>query len=211
MASCVIDGIPLEGHAERSFAALLNNGGIASLHFTSGLMRREFERMIAAFTSGKPAELGAQLKAALGNNSAIRVNEIRFVAQDAAGVAEQLTARTLGESAEHLVPWLHDPEKLLQLIAAAEGEHHDPGASEFGEGGGYDRAAVTVRAAVMVRAAIWLVPVIPAAVQAMARPGVTADRVDSSLPRAKARAKASLDQAQVENLESVDRAAVVQV
>ncbi|MBZ5630850.1 MAG: hypothetical protein LAO06_18495 [Acidobacteriia bacterium] len=117
----LLDGIPIEGQSERSFASLLATSGIASLHFSSGIHAIEFEKFCGAFCSGKPAQLAQQLKDAIGDSSAIRVNEIVFVAQDSNGVAEQLTTRTLGEAAARLVPWLEDPEKLLQLLAAAEG------------------------------------------------------------------------------------------
>ncbi len=57
--------------------------------------------------------------------SGIRVNEIRFVAEDAgfseARVAATLTAKTLGADAEMIQEWFRTPEKMIQLIAAAEG------------------------------------------------------------------------------------------
>src|SRR5512147_838541 len=129
----VVDGMPLEGLSEHSFAALLNSAGIASVHFTSSMKQDDFVHFVAAFCAGKPSEVGEQLKAAFGENGGIRVNELRFIAQDSSNMAEELAARTLGDKA--LVSWLHDPEKLLQLIAAAEGSLN-PGSKGHGEGAG---------------------------------------------------------------------------
>ena len=83
--------------------------------------------MRAFIGGGKSANLAEQLKILLGENgpSGIRINEVRFVAEDAgyadAQLAAQITARTLGADAGKMQAWLRDPQKLIQLIAAAEG------------------------------------------------------------------------------------------
>jgi len=83
---------------------------------------------VDAFASAgsRPSAIAGQLKKRLGENSgAIRVNEIRYVAQDGEGNGDslqtQLATRALGADAERIKDWLNDPQKLLQLIAAAEG------------------------------------------------------------------------------------------
>jgi RNase P/RNase MRP subunit POP5 len=128
----VIDGLPLEGNSERSFANLLTTANIASLNFTYGIQRIDLEQLLRAFHCCKPSEVGQQLKAALGDHGAIRVNEVRFV-PGSEDLAEQLATRTLADRADNLAPWLQDPEKLLQLIAAAEGS--SGGGSGEGTGG----------------------------------------------------------------------------
>jgi len=55
-------------------------------------------------------------------NSTIKINEVKFVAADPltgdVSIAAQIAAQTLGPEFKQ---WLNDPQKLLQLIAAAEG------------------------------------------------------------------------------------------
>ncbi|MGH9684683.1 MAG: PilZ domain-containing protein, partial [Candidatus Acidiferrales bacterium] len=74
------------------------------------------------------------------SRSGIRVNEIRFVAEDAAfsdaRVAAQLTIKTLGADADRLQAWFRSPEKMIQLIAAAEGAHGGPGGAGAGSTSG---------------------------------------------------------------------------
>ncbi len=132
----LIDGIPLEGYLENSFANLLTTANIGSLHFTYGIQRRDLEQLLGAFHSCKPAEVAQQLKATLGDNGNIKVNEIRFVPDTEVGLAEQLAARTLADRADNIAPWLSDPEKLLQLITAAEGSDSRGGGEGSGSGGG---------------------------------------------------------------------------
>ena len=126
----LLDGVPLETtSAERNFAGLLAAAGVASMCFNPALTQEQFAGFLRVFAQlgNKPAGLADQLKAALGSgpHPAIRVNEIRFVAEDAAladaRVAAQITARSLGVDGEKLQAWLNDPQKLIQLIAAAEG------------------------------------------------------------------------------------------
>ncbi|MGA8073473.1 MAG: HEAT repeat domain-containing protein [Candidatus Acidiferrales bacterium] len=136
----LLDGVPLETTpAERSFANLLSAAGIASICFGRGLERHEFALFIRAFmeTGSKASGLAEKLSEFSGKNSSgsIRVNEIRFVAEDSAysdaRVAAQLTVRTLGGDSDQIQEWFRSPEKMIQLIAAAEGAAH-PGASGAG-------------------------------------------------------------------------------
>jgi PBS lyase HEAT-like repeat-containing protein len=123
----LLDGIPLEaGQAERSFAHLLNAAGLASIHFSSQVKVEDFARLVRAFALGgsKAQEVAQQIKQTLGDgkNSTIKINEVKFIAADPAtgeiSVAASIAAQTLGPEFKD---WLNDPQKLLQLIAAAEG------------------------------------------------------------------------------------------
>jgi hypothetical protein len=124
----LLDGIPLEaGNAERSFATLLTTAGLASLHFSRDVTIEDFTRLVRAFTvaGSKATDVAKQIKEALGagqQNSTIKINEVKFVAADPltgdVSIAAQIAAQTLGPEFKQ---WLNDPQKLLQLIAAAEG------------------------------------------------------------------------------------------
>ena len=141
----LLDGVPLEStQAERSFADLLNAAGVASICFLPHVARDEFANLVKAFMeSGGPKSvpLTERLEQYFGNqeSAGIRVNEIRFVAEDAgfseARVAAQLTAKTLGADAEMVQDWFRSPEKMIQLIAAAEGAHGGPGGPGSGGAG----------------------------------------------------------------------------
>ena len=124
----LLDGVPLEGSpAEKQFAELLSAAGVGSVQFFSSIAQDELNRFVRAFPTGKakPAELALQLKAALASARGIRINEICFVATDSrmkdAGVAAQLAAVTLGGDSDKFNRWLNDPQKLLEMIAAAQG------------------------------------------------------------------------------------------
>src|SRR5437773_930234 len=153
----LLDGVPMGSSAgERSFAQLLTSSGIASIHFSTGLSQPQFARFVRAFPSGnaKPSALAEQLKTALGGDTSIKVNEIRYVAEDSsvAGikVAAQLTAKALGAQGDKFREFFEDPNKMLQMILAAEsargggggggagGPGHGPGGAGpgFGLGGG---------------------------------------------------------------------------
>jgi hypothetical protein len=142
----LLDGVPLDSTpAERSFADLLDSAGIASICFSPGVERDEFTNLIRAFmeTGTKSRTLTERLEHHFGKNTAsgIRVNEIRFVPEDAAladaRVVTQLAAKTLGADAGSLQEWFRSPEKMIQLIAAAEGAHSGPGGgSGAGSGSG---------------------------------------------------------------------------
>ncbi len=131
----LLDGVALEsGQAERSFAQLLTAAGLASIHFSKGVTIDDFARLIRAFAVGgsKAQDVVKQIKDTFGDNkhSTIRINEVKFVAADPGSadvtIAAQIAAQTLGPEFKE---WLNDPQKLLQLIAAAEG-------SRAGGGGG---------------------------------------------------------------------------
>jgi hypothetical protein len=123
----LLDGIPLEaGQAERSFAQLLTAAGLSSILFSNKVTIDDFTRLVRAFAMGgsKAQDFAKQIKETLGDNkdSSIRINEVRFVAADPAtgeySIAAQLAAQALGPEFKQ---WLNDPQKLLQLIAAAQG------------------------------------------------------------------------------------------
>jgi hypothetical protein len=137
----LLDGIPLEtGNAERSFATLLTTAGLASLHFSKDVTEEDFIRMVRAFTvaGSKGQDVSKQIKEALGANkpgSGIRINEVKFVAADPltgdVSIAAQIAAQTLGPEFKQ---WLNDPQKLLQLIAAAEGANAGGGGRVSADG-----------------------------------------------------------------------------
>jgi hypothetical protein len=135
----LLDGVPLEaGQTERSFGQLLSTAGLASLHFSKEVTIEDFARLVRAFTvaGSKAQDVAKQIKEALNSeskNSTIKINEVKFVAADPLtgdiSVAAQIAAQTLGPEFKQ---WLNDPQKLLQLIAAAEGANAGGG----GQGGG---------------------------------------------------------------------------
>jgi hypothetical protein len=124
----LLDGVPLEaGQTERSFGQLLSTAGLASLHFSKEVTLEDFARLVRAFTlaGSKAQDVAKQIKEALSSGSrqsTIKINEVKFVAADPLtgdiSVAAQIAAQTLGPEFKQ---WLNDPQKLLQLIAAAEG------------------------------------------------------------------------------------------
>src|SRR5580692_2204013 len=139
-AQLLLDGVPLEGApAEKQFAQLLSAAGLASIQFFPAVTQEEIGRFARAFPTGKakPTELAIQLKAALAGAQGIRLNEICFVATDSrlkdASVAAQLAAASLGGDQDEFRKWLNDPQKLLELIAAAQGSK---GGGAVGTGAG---------------------------------------------------------------------------
>ena len=141
----LLDGVPLESSpAERSFADFLNASGVASIGFLPRVEREEFSNLVKCFmdTGPKAGTLSDRLAVFFAHrtHSGIRVNEIRFVAEDSgfsdARVAATLTAKTLGADADRIQEWFRSPEKMIQLIAAAEGEHGGPGVPGSGGSGG---------------------------------------------------------------------------
>ena len=139
----LLDGTPLDtAAAEKSFARMLSAAGIASVHFSPKLTHASLQRFVRAFptgSSGKPTQLAEQLKEALQGDPHIHVNEVCFVPADSAvaksTMAAQLAARTLGMNSAETDKLLNDPEKLLQLIVAADGMKGSSG----GPGGGGSR------------------------------------------------------------------------
>jgi len=123
----LLDGIPLEtGQAERSFAQLLTASGLSSIVFSKQVTLDDFTRLVRAFAMGgsKAQDFAKQIKDTMAESktASIRINEIKFVAADPAtgelSIAAQLAAQTIGPEFRE---WLNDPQKLLQLIAAAQG------------------------------------------------------------------------------------------
>jgi PilZ domain len=94
--------------------------------FSNKVTLDDFTRLVRAFAMGgsKAQDFAKQLKETLGDNkdSSIRINEVKFVAADPTtgeySMAAQLAAQALGPEFKQ---WLNDPQKLLQLIAAAQG------------------------------------------------------------------------------------------
>ncbi len=137
----LLDGVPLEGSpAEKQFAQLLSTAGLASIQFQPRITQQELAKLIHAFPTGKakPAELAQQLKDAIADAHGIHVNEICFVATDArlkdASVAAQIAAASLGDDQDSFRRMLNDPQKLLELIAAAQGSKS--GVTGTGSGSG---------------------------------------------------------------------------
>ena len=122
----LLDGVAIEtGQAERGFAQLLTASGLASIQFCSDVTAADFEKLVRAFAfnGARAQELANQIKSAFSNDKgSIRVNEVKFVAADPANadmtMAAQIAAQTLGPEFKD---WLNDPNKLVQVIAAAEG------------------------------------------------------------------------------------------
>src|SRR5579863_6541262 len=144
----LLDGTPLDSAAaEKSFARMLSASGIASIHFSPKLTHASLQKFVRAFptsSSGKPTQLAEQLKEALHGDPHIHVNEVCFVPADSAvaksTMAAQLAARTLGMNSTETDKLLNDPEKLLQLIVAADGMKGNTGGpggeAPGGEGAG---------------------------------------------------------------------------
>jgi hypothetical protein len=139
----LLDGTPLESAAaEKSFARMLSSAGIASIHFSPKVTQASLARFVRGFPTGtgaKPVQLAEQLKSALQGDPHIHVNEVCFVPADSAvarsTVAQQLAAHTLGLNSQASDELFADPERLLQLIVAAEGTK---GGGSRGSGkGGY--------------------------------------------------------------------------
>jgi len=134
----LLDGIPLEtGQAERSFAQLLSTAGLASINFSNQVTKGEFMRLVQAFTTSgsKAQDIAKQIKSIFGEskNASIKINEVKFIAADPLtgdiSIAAQIAAQTLGPEFKD---WLNDPQKLLQLIAAAEGAQSGSGGAPLG-------------------------------------------------------------------------------
>ncbi len=144
----LLDGMSLESAAaEKSFARMLSAAGIASIHFSPKVTQASLAKFVRGFPTGtgsKPAQLVEQLKAALEGDPHIHVNEVCFVPADSSiaksSVAAHITARTLGMDSAAANELFNDPEKLLQLIVAAEGTKgprgRGTGSGGPGSGGG---------------------------------------------------------------------------
>jgi hypothetical protein len=141
----LLDGTPLESAAaEKSFARMLSAAGIASIHFSPKVTQASLARFVRGFptnTGSKAVQLAEQLKTALQGDPHIHVNEVCFVPADSAvarsTVAQQLAAHTLGLNSQASDELFADPERLLQLIVAAEGTKGGGGRGS-GRGGSGD-------------------------------------------------------------------------
>ena len=122
----LLDGVPVEvGQAERGFAQLLNAAGIASIQFFSDVTIEEFESLVRAFSLGgsKAQDFATEMKRLFPDDKGnIRINEVKFVIADPATAnvtaAAQLAVQSLSPEFKE---WLSEPNKLVQLIAAADG------------------------------------------------------------------------------------------
>ncbi len=140
----LLDGTPLESaQAERSFARMLSAAGIASIHFSPKVTQASLARLVKGFPTGtgsKPNLLAEQLKTSLEGDPHIHVNEVCFVPADSAvaksTMAATLAAHTLGMNSAQTEELLNDPNKLLQLIVAAEGSKKMANGSGHGNGNG---------------------------------------------------------------------------
>jgi hypothetical protein len=140
----LLDGTPLESAAaEKSFARMLSAAGIASIHFSPKVTQASLARFVRGFptnSGSKPVQLAEQLKTALQGDPHIHVNEVCFVPADSAvarsTVAQQLAAHTLGLNSQASDELFSDPERLLQLIVAAEGSKGGGSGKGSGRGGG---------------------------------------------------------------------------
>jgi len=135
----LLNGVPLEpSAAEQSFAHLLNQAHLTSLQFSPHISYQEFCCFLEIFAeasrgSEQLAQIGARLEAE--KLESVRVNTVRYVAQDPAlgddaavsDVAGELVRRTLGSNLVRLQDWLTEPQKLIQLLAAAQGAQAQPG------------------------------------------------------------------------------------
>jgi len=147
----LLDGVPLGASAgEKNFAQLLISSGIASIHFSPALTQSQFARFVRAFPTGnaKPSSLAEQLKIALAGETGIKVNEIRYVAEDSsvAGIktAANLAAKVLGATGDKFQDLFNDPGRLLQMILAAESSRGGAGGGSGtpgSKGGGGDGAS----------------------------------------------------------------------
>lgn len=137
----LLDGMAIEsGQAERGFAQLLTASGLASIQFFSDVTADDFEKLVRTFSfnGAKAQDLANQIKSAFSNQKGnIRVNEVKFVAADPANadmtMAAQLALQTLGPEFKD---WLNDPNKLVQVIAAAEGAQAPKGGGGHGNHSG---------------------------------------------------------------------------
>jgi HEAT repeat protein len=204
----LLDGIPLDsGHAERSFAHFLTVAGLASIQFSTKVTLDDFTRLVRAFAMGgsKTQDVVKQIKESLGDpkKSSIRVNEVKFVAADPAtgeiSIAAQIAAQTLGPEFKE---WLNDPQKLLQLIAAAQGASSggsgEPGGAPLGSvptvpvagggGGTWDGGVVPLQEEEVIQA----IRMLTHFGQASQDPRVTPDVLQAEFSKAPEGAKVNL-------------------
>jgi hypothetical protein len=126
----LIDGAPLDmGISEQGFAQTLSTAGISSLQFLPSASANDFEQLVRIFSRSKPATLLNDLQRKLPADCGIHVNSVRFVMDDGTGessVAQEIMARAIGKL-DGAQEWLTDPDKLIQLITAVEGQNKTSG------------------------------------------------------------------------------------
>jgi PilZ domain len=152
----LLDGVPVEtGQAERGFAQLLNAAGVASIQFFSEVTAQEFENLVRVFALGgsKAQDFATLIKNAFPENKGnIRINSVKFIATDPATAnvtaAAQIAAQAL---APEVKEWLREPEKLVQLITAAEGAKDTDSRPGGGDGQGTPGLAEGLDAKISVR------------------------------------------------------------
>jgi len=137
----LLDGVPLEGSpAEKQFAQLLSAAGLAKRTvFRFGHGRRDWPiRARFSHRQSQTRRACPAIESHPRGRTGIHINEIYFVATDArlkdASMAAQIAAASLGGDQEEFRQWLNDPQKLLELIAAAQGSKSG-GVSGPGPGG----------------------------------------------------------------------------
>lgn len=139
----LLDGAALKGGpAEQSFTELLASASLASVHFLPAVTKEEFTLLVKGFAGGGPkaAPVGDQLQQALQGARGIRLNEVRYVAEDSAvgnaSAVTQAAAAAVGAALDEAQAWMDDPQKLLQMIVAAEGAQAGGAGGSGGAGGG---------------------------------------------------------------------------
>jgi PilZ domain len=121
----LLDGVPLPATpAGRSVAQLLTSAGLASIQFLPDVTQEQFGGFVRAFSSGtaKGSAGGEQIRAALAEVGGIRINPVRFIAENAP--AEE-SHKDIPPAKEHPIDqqiraWQKDPEKLLQALASRQ-------------------------------------------------------------------------------------------
>ncbi len=148
----LVDAAAIESTpVEKGFAELLSSGGIASIFFSPRVSEDDFDRFVRTFVAcgTKNPALGEQLHLSLAETPepSIRVNEIRYVAEDGStpeikGVTPVMAgvfssggfANVPGD--DDMQSLLTDPRRLLQMIMASEGAEMSGGPGEGGGRGG---------------------------------------------------------------------------
>ena len=144
----LLDGVPLDpGQAERSFAQFLTAAGLASISFSNKVTIRRI-RQTGPFLFGFRFQSAG--RGHPDQRHVRRLQEFKYPAERSVkfiafpdpstgdvSIAAQIVAQTLGPEFKD---WLNDPQKLLQLIAAAEGSRNGgPSTGTPGQGDGIHR------------------------------------------------------------------------
>ena len=127
----LIDGAPLEGGiSEKTLAQVFSAASISSLQFTPATTRDDFQNLVRCFASLRPGNSHSDLARMLGNSTAIKLNSVRFIPEDSSApssaILQGIASRVLGGS-DQLQDLVKDPNRIIQLIAAAEGSRGNGG------------------------------------------------------------------------------------